>query len=210
MTKSLISTQDYSRIYDVVTTLILKSGVFKDGFTPDEACLHLSLMAWGILKNHFDIKATLEVGTARILIGGPQGQGILLHLGKGTFHSWLYHESVVIDFQSPSFHETAVQEAMVPFRIPRKMFQRSYDAPNMRPDIQAVGDAFYLPDEGLRKKWLESNKDLSKPLMGDLVNAASQWFKRYPKKMPQGQHAFDTLKGKTSLKLIHTPIEGSW
>jgi hypothetical protein len=42
------------------------------------------------------------------------------------------------------------------------------------------------------------------------VHAASHWFKRYPKQMPQELNAYDTVKGRTAVRLIHTPIEGSW
>lgn len=208
----LLPQEDYLRI-----TRTIHSVLASEKSDLNSACLFYATAGVSILRRHYSLRAGVFAGAAFYRVGSsandvlafavqsPQGG---LTSSRHGFHAWIEVESHVVDFMAPFFPEV-VEAAGSSTSCERRMLQKAVlDAKQSLQDLTHPGDFLYLPNDGLRNALLQSF--LSPPAIPDLIEIATNWYRRPPEPMPGSIEVGNQQGSAKSVPLRNLEITGSW
>lgn len=205
---------EYNRVFQVAYSIL----EWRGANTP-HSCMFFAAIGALILSRHYNVEARPVAGALVLCTdsSGSGGRPNVISIGKNDggiissdeneFHMWVQTRSHVIDFMSPIFHE-AISSAGHSFSIPRKMLQRRHETESDRiASINTAGQFLTLPNPELTEYFCRELAERNSHL--DILNIATKWFKKYPKKM-KDITITDDLGQLSSIKLHGPSAVGAW
>lgn len=182
--RPLLPLVDYQRIYQVIYSVLETSGIART----HRACMFFASAGALILREHYQLEATLSVGsmalmvdeaTAQVAIYGREENGAWVYDSHG-FHAWVECNGWLIDFMAPIMGK-AFKEDGGTFAIPAKMLQKPLsERLEHYLAIQHEGEFFAQSDAKLAESVLESQGIE----FNDLIRMCLTWFRKPPKALP--------------------------
>lgn len=208
MPKLQLTLPEYVRVYEVIYS------VLEGRANTPHACIFFATTGALILQEHYKIAARPVAGAFLLcvdqtptVISIAKNEDGLITSGVDGFHMWVQTETHLIDFMAPIFNES-IEGKGYSRMVPRRMFQKllSGESDSIE-NLRNPGDYFTLPNIELTNEHVQFIID--RPSHLDLVNAANQWFRKYPKKL--GDLSLRNDLGEVhELKLRAPAISGSW
>lgn len=208
MSKFILPLSDFNRIHQVA------HGVLRDIGDIKIACVFFSIFGAYVLEHQYGIEArpiaggfSMRVAEDRNLIYG-RDEGDEWVVDDDGFHMWVQTPTHVLDFTSPIYREV-FSVAQPDIVLPRKMLQKPIAGQkNALDDIQAIGDFLVMPDARLTNLILQ--RFMAKPVSGDLIHVANQWFGNRRAKQKLTSQMMNDLGEVTTLKLPRVAANGTW
>ncbi|MCP5003768.1 MAG: DUF2026 domain-containing protein [Planctomycetes bacterium] len=206
-----ITLPDYYRAFQVIHGILLN-----EDSTPHKACLFFANAGAEILNRQFKLPAVPIAGAAFYCLH-DESDSILsfadltqdyVSSNNQAFHAWVQCGEWIIDFMGPLFPE-ALKDTGLTVSIPRKMFQKN--ASSMADSLEGLsksGGYLLCPNIELTKQL--QNGLTEKPANADLVDIASRWFTKTPKKILKEIPISDDKGNLTKAKLSSITIQGAW
>ena len=206
-----ITLPDYYRAFQIMHGILLN-----ENSTPHKACLFFANAGAEILSQHFKLQAVPIAGAAFYFLHDESASVLSfadltqddVSSNDQAFHAWVQCGDWIIDFMAPLFPE-ALKDTGVNISIPRKMFQKNVSSMADSLDVLNKSGDFLLSPNIELTKHLQSGL-AEKPANADLVDIASRWFVKTPKKIFKEMPISDGKGKLIKAKLSSITIQGAW